>query len=95
MGINGAQRDMCLQIVQDIVNARSSGQYEKLVHKLRDSIKEQLAPYYKNTILNYGETTNTRIESTFSKIKSVCSNFGSLIQFFDEFYSALQCLRND
>ena len=48
---------------------------------------------FKDKHLNLGETTNNRLESTFSKLKSVCSRYASLLQFFSGFISGLQCLR--
>ena len=46
-------------------------------------------------MLSLGETTNNRVESTFQKVKSVCSNFSTLRQFFDEFFTVLETLRNE
>ena len=45
--------------------------------------------------MNLGETTNNRLESTFSKFKSVCSRYASLLQFCTEFMSVLRCLREE
>ena len=42
-----------------------------------------------------GETTNNRLESINSKVKSVCSRFATLDQFFDEFFCVLATLRNE
>ena len=37
----------------------------------------------------------TGLESTFSKFKSVCSRYASLLQFCTEFMSVLRCLREE
>ena len=58
-------------------------------------IREQWVACFKERHLNLGETTNNRLESTFSKIKSVCSRYASLLQFCSEFMSVLQCLREE
>ena len=59
-----------------------------------DSIKEQWVMFYKDQSFNLGETTNTRIESTFRHVKSVCTKYASLMQFFNEFFSVLETFRN-
>ena len=60
-----------------------------------DPIKDQWVPCFKDTALNLGETTNNRLESINSKIKSVCSKYGSLLQFFTEFFAVLGALKNE
>ena len=35
--------------------------------------KEKRVMYFKNQVFDLGETTNNRLESTFYKIKSICS----------------------
>ena len=47
---------------------------------------------FKDKTFNLGETTSNRLEPIFSKIKSVCSRYVSLMQFFSEFFSVLKCL---
>ena len=46
-------------------------------------------------VLNLGETINNRLESTFNKIKSICSKYANLVQCFTEFFTVLKCLRSD
>ena len=58
-----------------------------------DPIKDQWVACFKDKAFNLGETTNNRLESTFSKIKSVCSRYASLMQFFSEFFCVLKSLR--
>ena len=50
---------------------------------------------FKDKTINLGENTNNRLESMFSKIKSVCSKYASLIQFSHEFFSVLRLMRNE
>lgn len=50
---------------------------------------------FKDKNLNLGETTNNRLESTFSKLKSVCSRYASLLQLCSEFMSVVNCLREE
>ena len=42
---------------------------------------------FKNQVFNLGETTNNRLESTFNKIKSLCSKYAGLMQFFTKFFT--------
>lgn len=48
---------------------------------------------FEDEALNLGENTNNHIESIFSKIKSICSKYASLLQFFPEFFSVLRTLQ--
>lgn len=50
--------------------------------------------YFKELDLNLGKNINNCIESTFNKIKDVCSRYFSVMQFFHEFISVLSVLRN-
>jgi hypothetical protein len=58
------------------------------------AVKEEWVSCYKDNNLNLGETTNNRLQCTFSKIKSVCSKYASLVLFFHEFFSILNSLRS-
>lgn len=58
-------------------------------------IKDQWVLCFKDNTLNLGERTNNRLEITFGKIKSVCSKYASLMQFFHEFFSILASLRSE
>ena len=49
----------------------------------------------KDLYQNLEETTNNRLESTFSKIKSVCGRYSTLLHFFMDFSSVLGTLRNE
>ena len=60
-----------------------------------EPIKEQFVTCFKNSILTFGETTTNRLESTNAKIKSVCSKYSSLRQFFSEMFIVLGALRNE
>ena len=58
-------------------------------------IKDQWVSCFKDLIFNLGETTNNRLESANAKIKSVCSRYGTLLQFFTEMSALLGVLRNE
>ena len=110
MGISSAERSRVLEILSEMAHSKSSGQYEKALDELKKTnirsvieyilenwhpINEQWVTCFKDKHLNLGETTNNRLESTFSKLKSVCSRYASLLQFCSEFMSVLKCLREE
>ena len=110
MGITSGERNRCLEILTKITYSNSSEEYQFNLSLLKstkntsvvsyflenwDPIKDQWVPCFKDTALNLGETTNNRLESINSKIKSVCSKYGSLLQFFTEFFAVLGALRNE
>ena len=109
MGITSAERIRCLEILSKMAYSRTPGEYAKH-HTELDTvsrsvriyidinwvpIKEQWVSCFKDDTLNLGETTNNRLESTFSKIKSVCSKYATILQFTHEFLSVLSVLRNE
>ena len=110
MGITAAERLRALEILSRIAHSKSQQAYDKHLNELKNTklksvidyvlinwepIKKQWVTCFKDEYLNLGETTNNRLESTFSKIKSVCSRYASLMQFFTEFFSVLKCLRGE
>ena len=60
-----------------------------------DPLKNQWVFAFKDLYMNLGETTNNRLESTFNKLKSVCSKYTRLMQFFLEFFTFLGAVKND
>ena len=109
MGISSAERLRCLEILTQLAYSKSPSSYECHLKALNDAsksvreyvvknwlpVKEQWVSCFKDNDLNLGETTNNRLECTFSKIKSVCSKYASLVQFFHEFFSVLSSLRSE
>ena len=88
MAITSAERYRCLEIIQKIAYSKSSNKYERNVQQLVDTklavvsecfmknwdpIKHQWVSSFKDLCANLGETTNNRLESTFNKLKSVCT----------------------
>ena len=88
MGIRSAQRDMCLDILQQIVYSRSPEEYEQKVAMLQATglesviayfnnswhpIREECVECFKSRNLTLGNKTNNRLELINEKIKSVCS----------------------
>ena len=110
MSLTSAQRIRCLEILVAIIYSSSPDDYEKDIGVLYSSpyinvinyfksnwepIKEQWVVCFKDEVLSLGETTNNRIEYTFQKVKSVCSKFSTLRQFFNGVFTVLGTLRNE
>ena len=97
LGISSAERLRALEILSRMANPRTLPKYNEALDELKNSnmksvvdyvldnwdpIKEQWVACFKDQTFNMGETTNNRLKSTFFKIKSVCSRYASLMQFF-------------
>ena len=97
LGISSAERLRALEILSSMAHSKTATEYHKALDELKssnmksvieyvvqnwDPIKDQWVACFKDKAFNLGETTNNRLESTFSKIKSVCSRYASLMQFF-------------
>ena len=109
MGISSDERYRCLEILTELAYSRSSKEFEKHLQALENTsssvkeyieinwvpIKEQWVTCFKDNTMNLGDRTNNRLESTFGKLKSVCSKYASLLQFFHEFFAVLASLRNE
>ena len=108
MRITSAKRHQCLEIIKSIVYSKSPSEYESNVTLLKNTklksvvnyfmeswhpIREQWEKTFKDATFSLGETTNNRLQSTFNKIKNVCSKYASLLQFFTEFFSVINSLR--
>ena len=110
MGITSAERLRCLEILQLRAYSKTPEDYTKKLEMLKntkldsvisyfmenwDPIKNQWVFAFKDSHIDLGETINNRLESTFNKLKSVCSKYASLMQFFSEFFTFLGAIRND
>lgn len=87
MGLRPNQRDVCLDLFQQIVYSPSPEEYEDRVSRLRSTGYDKVIEYYENNwagikhefvecfkseCLTLGNRTNNRIESINEKIKTVC-----------------------
>ena len=110
MGIRVGQRDALLAIFNAMAVARSEQAFEDQCAALEAMniaavstyfrrnwmpIKLEWVQCFKSRCFTLGETTNNRLESLNGKIKSVCSRFASLHDFFEDFFSLLRVLRGE
>ena len=94
MGITSAERLRCLEIIQLIAYSKTPEDYTEKLEMLKntkldsvisyfvencDPIKNQWVFAFNDSHMNLGETTNNHLESTFNKLKSVCSKYASLM----------------
>ncbi len=110
MGITTVQRELALQILSNMLWARSVEEYDKLKDSLQtagldavhqyiethwDSIKSEWVAGLQQRTITYGTHTNNRIESMNSKIKSVCTVKTKLPQMYREMLTAINSLRSE
>ena len=94
MGINSAQREVCLSLFQDICYSRNATAFDKNVRRLRQTgfwsvvkyfernwlpIKEEFVEGCKAMHLTLNNSTNNRLESINQKIKTVCRRLAKFI----------------
>ena len=106
MGLRSGERDHILELITKLAYARSEEEYHEHYTPLLSTnlqsvitnwhcIRHEWVEAYKSVSFTLGEGTNNCIKSINSKIKSVCSRFGSLSRFFDQFFAVLAVLRNE
>ena len=110
LGIRPGERDHCLELITKLSYSRSEEEYDEHYSTLLDSAPKPVINYYnanwhdiryewvecfKSACITLGERTNNRLECINGKVKSVCSKFSSLQQFFDQFFAMLSVLRNE
>jgi zinc finger SWIM domain-containing protein 3 len=110
MCITSAQRDACLTVLQKLAYSQSADECDIHVQELQNLNFERVTAYFlaswhglkeewveglKNVNMNFGQSTNNRLESLNGKLKSVCSAYSSLRQFFSDLFLVLATLRNE
>ena len=110
MDITSAQRDVCLNILQKLAYSQNIEEYDRhrdeLIHlnfesvtryflNSWDNLKDEWVEGLKNINMNFAQPTNNRLESLNGKLKSVCSAYSSLRQFFADLFLVLATLRNE
>lgn len=108
--IRPGERDHVLELITKLAYSKSEVKYDQNYKMLLKSglhsvisyyntnwhpIRHEWVECYKGINFTLGESTNNRLESIHSKLKSVCSKHVNLATFFDHFFSVLSCLRNE
>ena len=110
MGITSGQRNMCLEMLQQLAYATSEEKYDELYrqfcscapHTVLKYFNENWHPIRKQWTMgmkyasgNFLNGTNNRLECINAKLKSVISRYCSLEEFVDNFFLILRVLRSE
>lgn len=110
MGITPSQRDTVKELFQKLCYCSTLENYEETVEQLKtvaeksvwdyfqanwNSIKNEWSSIASCNIASYLNTTNNRLESFNSKLKSVCTYFSSLNKFVTNLFIVLKSLRTE
>ena len=110
LGITPGQRDLCLDLVQQMAYAPNETAYLNLYEQFNTSapksvkeyfdaewhpIKEQWTMGMKFSSGNFLNSTNNRLECINSKLKSVISRHSSLEEFIENFFLILRSMRTE
>ena len=109
-GITSGERDLVLDMMSRLTYARSLAKYTAVYDELMECGLETVIRYFntnwhsskdewveglKGQVFSLGETTNNRLESTNAKVKSVCTKYATLENFFTNFVAVLAVLRGE
>ena len=110
MGITAGQRNLCLEMVQQMAYSPTEAKYQETYSRFKDYAPSTVINYFdqqwhpirqqwimgmKYSSGNFLNTTNNRVESLNAKLKSVISRHSSLEEFVDKFFLVLRVLRSE
>lgn len=110
LGITLSQRNSCLEILQQMVYARSEDAFNDQLKKLEAIAPRRVLDYYYENwhaikedwhlgsyyhTCNFLNATNNRLESMNSKLKSVICKNSTLGEFFDKLFKLISTLENE
>jgi hypothetical protein len=110
MGITPRQRDLCLDILQQIVHSTSADIYNEKYRLLEETgitavidyykknwenVKEEFVECFSAMNLTFGNRTSVRPESVKEKIKNLCLRSGTLVGFYRQLLTVVNMLRSD
>ncbi len=110
MGITSGQRNMCLELLQQMAYSPTEDKYHELYSQFKNCAPPAVVTYFeenwhpiknqwtmgmKYSTGNFLNGTNNRLESLNAKLKSVISRYSSLEEFFDKFFLILRVLRSE
>ena len=109
MKINIAQRNSCLEFIQQMTYSRCEADYNATYSEFCASapqpvkdyfnknwhpIREEWVMAFKYSVPNFQNSTNNRLESLNGKLKSVINLYSSMEDFIKHFFIILECLRD-
>ena len=101
LGISSGQRNLCLELLQQLAYSTSEEKYMNTYSRFKDSAPAEVVKYFddnwhsirkqwalgmKYSSGNFLNGTNNRLESLNAKLKSVVSRYSSLEEFVDKFF---------
>ena len=110
MGITAGQRNMSLELLQQLAYSTSVEKYQEIYSRFCDSVPSTVLEYFnsnwhpirelwtmgmKYNSGNFLNTTNNRLESLNAKLKSVVSRYSSLEAFMEKFFLIVRVLRSE
>ena len=110
MGITSGQRNMCLEMLQQMAYAPSEQKYTEMYSQFKRCAPSTVVEYFdqswhpirkqwtmgmKYSTGNFLNSTNNRLESLNAKLKSVISRYSSLEEFVEKFFLILRVLRSE
>ena len=110
MGISVGDRNLSLELLQKITNAKSEVEYFYLYEDFTDSVPRCVVDYFnknwhdirsqwveglKNKTANFLNNTNNSLESINKKLKSVISRYSVVTLFFQDLMKAVKTLKNE
>ena len=110
LGITAGQRNVCLELLQQMAYATNNENYLDIYSRfcdcapptVREYFDEQWHPIKDQWVMgikyksgNFLNSTNNRLECINQKLKSVISRYSSLEEFVDKFFLILRVLRSE
>ena len=110
MGITSGQRNMCLELLQEMAYATSEESYQGIYTRFCECAPPTVISYFntqwhpirrqwimgmKYKTGNFLNGTNNRLECINQKLRSVISRYSSLEEFIDKFFLILRVLRSE
>lgn len=110
MGISASQRNLCLELLQQMAYSTSEEKYMALYLRFKDSASLPVIEYFdehwhkirnewalgmKYSTGNFLNGTNNRVESLNVKLKSVITRYSSLNEFVEKFFLIMRILHSE
>jgi len=106
LGISQGERVMCLELFSKMAYSKSEEAYQEYYEELSQSAPRSVLDYFesnwhcirnewvdglKNTLCNFMNQTNNRLESINGKLKAVITRYSGMVQFFNDL---MQCIKS-
>ena len=108
LGISQGERVMCLELLSKMAYSKSEEAYQEYYEELTQCAPRNVLDYFesnwhcirhewvdglKNSLCNFMNRTNNRLESTNGKLKAVITKYSGMVQFFNDLMQCIQSLK--